>query len=398
MPWLRERKSFWAINALNFLLAQIAAIVVPFLNIFLKQHDWRYDEIGLVMAIAGLGSVVFQIPAGMISDRFSMPKRLLAISTITLGMTYVLIPHVANNLWALIPILFVSGMMGTFFAPLLSSLALSLVGRANLHKILGTNQSWGHFGGIGAAVLASVVVRAFGIDALFYLAGIIALLAASCVGLVSGLKPIDSPEQQAHLREMGIFKSTIKLLREVNIRTLLLCLVLFYLSNGPAAPTVGLYMQALGSPDHKIAWISLVAQPIMIPVAMLAARLGSSWGRKPLMLIALFVLPLRWILYALASNENHVLLITSLDGITSGIAALVIVLMCNDLTHGKGLFNSLMGLVNSVPAVGTVLGVALQGMLTQHFGFQSTFFVFAGIGLLGAVYFLFNMPETQAVS
>ena len=154
-------------------------------------------------------------------------------------------------------------------------------------------------------------------------------------------------------------------------------------------------MKALGSPDDKIAWISLVAQPIMIPVAMLAGRWGSRWGRKPLMLIALFTLPVRWILYAFATNENHVLLITTLDGITSGIAALVIVLICSDLTNKKGLFNSLMGLVNSVPALGSVLGVALQGMITQHYGFHITFFVFAGIGLLSAVYFFYRMPETQ---
>jgi MFS family permease len=392
---LRERKSFWALNGLNFFLAQIAAVVVPFLNVFLRQHEWRYDEIGLAMAVAGLGSVLFQIPAGIICDRFSMPKKLLIFSTITLGLSYVLIPHLADNLWALVPVLFISGMVGTFFAPLLSTLALSLVGRANLHKILGTNQSWGHIGGVGAALVAAAVVRAFGLNALFYLAGIISLLAAGCVGLVSGLKPIDQPEQQPELRGLGMFKSTKKLLKDPEVRTLLFCLVLFYLSNGPSAPTVGLYMKALGSPDEKIAWISLVAQPIMIPVAMLAGRYGARWGRKPLMMIALFALPLRWILYACVHSENQVLAITAIDGITSGISALVIVLMCSDLTNKKGLFNSLMGLINSVPALGAVLGVAMQGVITQYYGFHPTFFVFAGIALVGAVYFWLRMPETQ---
>jgi MFS family permease len=388
-----NRRSFWALNGLNFLLAQIAAVVVPFLNVFLKQKDWRYDQIGFAMAVVGMGSVIFQIPAGMICDRFSMPKKLLAIATISLGLAYVLIPYAVNNFYLLVPLLFVSGMMGTFFAPLLSTLALSMVGRLNLPKILGTNQSWGHLGGVGASLVAAMVVSLYGIQALFYLAGAISLVAAGTIFMLGNVTPIDPPPPAEH--RFMFFIMAKRLMQNRDICIFLFCAVLFYLATGPSAPTVGLYMKHLGSTDDKIAWISLVAQPIMIPVAWLTGKFAVNWGRKPLMLIAMFALFLRFLLYAIAHSVDQVLLITTLDGITSGVASLVIVLICSDLTHKKGMFNSLMGFVNSVPAIGTVVGVSLQGLLTQHYGFHVTFYVFAGISFIAAMSFLFFVPETH---
>lgn len=48
----------------------------------------------------------------------------------------------------------------------------------------------------------------------------------------------------------------------------------------------------------------LTAQVVMVPVALLAERFCDSWGRKPLMAIAFWVLPLRIALYAFVSTPS----------------------------------------------------------------------------------------------
>ena len=46
----------------------------------------------------------------------------------------------------------------------------------------------------------------------------------------------------------------------------------------------------------------IAAQVVMVPVAFAASRLAASWGRKPVFLIGLAVLPVRGMLYCLSIN------------------------------------------------------------------------------------------------
>jgi hypothetical protein len=61
------------LNAANFLQAEAVGVVLPILNTFLKGSHWRYDQIGIATAVAGLGTLLFQTPAGYLSRQ---PKAL----------------------------------------------------------------------------------------------------------------------------------------------------------------------------------------------------------------------------------------------------------------------------------------------------------------------------------
>lgn len=49
------------------------------LNSFLEEVRWRYDQIGLATALLGLGTLLFQAPAGVLVDRVKA-RRLLFLS------------------------------------------------------------------------------------------------------------------------------------------------------------------------------------------------------------------------------------------------------------------------------------------------------------------------------
>jgi MFS family permease len=57
------------LNAVNFFLAGLAGVILPFLSTYLKQHGWDYDTIGIAIAVGGLATFLMQIPAGILSDR-----------------------------------------------------------------------------------------------------------------------------------------------------------------------------------------------------------------------------------------------------------------------------------------------------------------------------------------
>lgn len=395
-------RSSIGINGANFLLAEVVAVIGPFLGAYLKQHEWQYDRIGLIVAAGGLGTLLMQIPAGIISDRIECRRRLLAGVSLIVGVSFVLLPMLVNSFIGVGVVQFVSGATNAFFVPLLAALALSLAGHKAFDRMMGQNQSWNHAGNIAAALLAIALVKWFGIASIFYVMAAVSVLAAMSLTLINQdeLNPDLSLEKGAkkHTAPHGIrdiLKQVRELLGNKDILALVIAVALFHLANAPVMPLVGLYLKHLGGGDEKIAQVVLVAQIVMIPVALLAGKFCTSRGRKPVFAIAFLVLPLRIFLYSVTTDPNWLLAIQALDGISAGIYGVVIALMCSDLTGGKQGFNTLLGIMQTALAFGGVLGPLIQGFLTQHLGFPTAFISFAAIAVIAAGVFLFKVPETQ---
>ncbi len=385
-------------NAANFLLAEMVGVIVPFMNVLLRQHGWNYADIGVATALAGFGLFFMQIPAGILSDRVRNQGLLLAVTSLGLGLCCGLLPFsVEKHFWIYV-LLFSGGAFASFFVPLLASLALSLVGRKRLDSTMGENQSWNHAGNIASAMLALLLVKYLGIVAVFEMIAVISVLAATSVfliradnaGAAGALEDVSS-------RERPVFKPRFKwsdLLRDRTIRILLVSVALFHLANAPVMPLVGLYLKHLGGGNDQVAWAVLIAQTVMVPVAWLAGKECSARGRKPVFAVAFLILPIRIALYSFTRNPMLLLAIQALDGIGAGVYGVVIALICSDLTRHTQGFNTLMGLAQAALALGGVLGPLLQGLSTEHLGFPAAFRILAGIAGLGAILFLLKMPET----
>lgn len=394
-------RSSVGINGVNFLLAEVVAVIGPFLGTFLKQKGWSYDRIGLVIALGGLGTLLAQIPAGVISDRIESRRLLLAGVSLLVGGSLALLPMLSESISGVALIQFLSGMGNAFFVPLLAALALSLAGHRAFDRMMGINQSWNHAGNIIAALLAIMLVQWFGVVSIFYVMAAVSVVAASSLWLIdprelnphlSGGGEQKADPQAQHIRH--ILHEVRDLLRDRRILALVVAVALFHMANAPVMPLLGLYLKELGGGDEQIAQVVLVAQVIMIPMALLAGRFCGSLGRKPVFALAFFVLPLRIFLYSITTDPQWLLAIQALDGIAAGIYGVVIALMCSDLTVGKQGFNTLLGIMQTALAVGGVVGPLLQGYLTLYLGFPLTFLCFAGIAALGAVVFLWKVPET----
>ena len=381
-------------NAANFFQAEMVGVVMPVLNALLRASHWRYDAIGMATAAAGLGTLVFQTPAGWITDRFSCRRLLFAAMAIATGVCLALVPVVPRSYVWMDSLLFVSGATQSFFAPLLGALTLGLAGHKLLNRTMGANQGWNHVGNIFAALLAMAVVSALGLNALFYSVAACSVLAAASVLLI---RERDLDERVA----AGLTGHTDKevkwmeLLRNRTILFLFISIFMFHLANAPILPTVALYVKKLGGSDDLMTATVLTAQLVMVPVALMAGRFCDSWGRKPVMTVAFWVLPLRILSYSFVSRPSAVVYLQALDGIGAGIYGVAVVALAADLTRGKGRFNTLMGLFATALAIGGFIGPLLSGFMLQHLGFRITFHAFAALAALGAIVFTRLVPETR---
>ena len=379
------------LNAANFFQAEAVGVVLPILNTFLKEGGWRYDQIGLATALLGLGTLLFQTPAGVLVDRITNRRLLFFLASLVVGVCFGIIPFLPRTAVWVDTLLFLSGAAQSIFIPVLGALALALVGYKALNRTLGENQGWNHAGNIVAALLAFVAVRYFGSASIFYSVAIASVFGAFSVywirktelkeDLASGDNQTPVP-WHAMLRDRSVF-------------SLLVAVGLFHLANAPILPVTALYIKQLGGSSELTTFTVLSAQLVMVPVAWVTGRLCDSWGRKPIMAIAFWVLPFRILSYTLAHNPHMVVLLQALDGIGAGIYSVAVVAFAADLTRGKGQFNALLGILATAQAIGGVAGPIVSGLVLQHFGFNVTFLGFAALALLAAIAFQCLVPETK---
>jgi len=172
---LLRRRSLRALDALNFFLADIQGGVGPFLVVYLTASlHWHPARVGLLMSITGIVGVLAQTPAGAIIDRIKQKRMLVALAALLLAISslaIVLIPTFpvitcAQSFTAIV---------GAFFGPTIAAISLGLVGRKNLDKRIGTNQSINSTGNVVAALLAGLIGYLIGRRYIFYFTAIMSI-------------------------------------------------------------------------------------------------------------------------------------------------------------------------------------------------------------------------------
>jgi MFS family permease len=384
------------LNAANFFQAEMAGVVVPVLGAYLQSEHWKYGAIGIATAAAGLGTLLMQTPAGVITDRFPSRRLLFAITCIVTGVSLGALPFVKQTSLWVDGLMFLSGVTASFFAPVLGALALGLVGHAALNRVIGANQGWNHAGNIAAALIGMFVVSRYGMASVFVAVAVTSLFAALSVLLI---RPGDVDETLATGRtdeDSGKSKiGWLQLLRDHRILFLFLAIALFHFANAPILPQVAMYVKSLGGSNKLMTATVLTAQLVMVPVALWSGRLCDTLGRKPIMGFAFLVLPLRIFSYTLVHSPQALVVLQSLDGIGAGIYGVAVVAFAADLTRGKGGFNTLNGLLATAVSVGGVVGPIVAGELTQRLGFRPMFAVFAAIAAVAFFILFSGVPETK---
>ncbi|MDB5311196.1 MAG: drug efflux system protein MdtG [Gemmataceae bacterium] len=378
------------LNAANFFLAELTGVVIPFLAKMLADRGWRDDAIQYAAAACGLGVFLAQTPAGVLTDRVRDRRALLAGASLVVGAAFGLLPLVPADGRVIDPLVFAGGVGQAFFVPLLGALALGLAGHAGLHKVMGENQGWNHAGNIAAAVTAMAVAARLGLPAVFYTVAVVSAFAAASVFLI---RPDDLKEEPGVTVVAG--PGLRGLFRARPVVVLVAAVALFHLANAPVMPLVGQYIARLGGTDTQVAAVVLVAQAVMIPVAVLAGRLCHRWGRKPVFAVGFIALPIRILLYSFTGDPWVLVALQVFDGIGAGIYGVVVAVVCADLTRETGGFNALQGVLATALAVGGVLGPLLAGPLVQSLGFAAAFRAFALVAAVAAGVFLLLMPETR---
>jgi MFS family permease len=139
----------------------------------------------------------------------------------------------------------------------------------------------------------------------------------------------------------------------------------------------------------------VVPQIVTVLIAAWIARRADDWGRKPLLLVAFALVPIRAVLFGVAPGAWYLVAVQALDGLTAAVVGILIPLVVADVMRGSGRYNLAQGAVGSATGIGASVGTLVSGYAAQGFGYDFGFFSLAAIGLAGLAVVYWLLPETQ---
>ena len=397
-----SRQSLYALDCLNFFLADVRAGVGPFLATYLLATlHWNPAQIGVVMAVMGIANLLADAPCGALVDSVGKKRLLIVVAALLMGVSCVFIT-IFSNFYCISAAQIINGIVSAIFAPALAAITLGLVGRQTFAIRIGRNEVFNHAGNVATALLAGIVGYLMGQEWIFYLVAIIGGASAVSVLFIKNddIDYLRSRGGALNVTPDGVIALGIRaLFSDHKILIFVVAVTLFHFANAAMLPLAGQLItrqnEIFASLDMSACIVA--AQLIMIPVAFLSGKWGNKWGRKPVFLIGFAILPIRGLLYILSDNPFFIVSVQLLDGIGAGIFGVLSVVVVADLTQGTGRYNLVLGAIATAQSLGASLSNVVSGYIVNAWGFNTGFVFLASVAALAFTIFGLMMPETKAL-
>src|ERR1700751_2335462 len=136
-----NKRSLRALDWLNIFLADVRYGIGAFFSIYLLTHlHWNPEEIGALMAIPGITSIIFQSPAGVLIDATRHKRVLVIIACISVAIASIGLTLVTDKIHIFCLAFFI-GIIITIYSPAISAITMGLVGNDAFPKRMGRNQT-----------------------------------------------------------------------------------------------------------------------------------------------------------------------------------------------------------------------------------------------------------------
>jgi MFS family permease len=370
----------------------------PFVAAHLAESGWAPASIGAILTISGLAGLTTQVPAGELIDVIGSKRALFGAAAAAAALA-LMIFGLRSDFASISGAAIIQGAVGSVLGPSIAAISLGLVGHDALAERLGRNQRFASVGALSGAALMGAIGYLLSTRYIFLAASALAVPLLLALLRIRGAdihfgRSCGAPDHHATKPNRA---SRRTLFKDVRFLAFVACLFLFQLANASILPQVSEALAHSEGHSSSLAVSALIVFP-QIVVALLSpwvGRTSTTWGRRPLLLLGLAVVPIRSGLSALTTDPILLVIFQLMDGFTGATLGVLTTLIIADLTNGTGRFNLAQGLAGTFSGVGASLSTSITGIVTQRFGYTPGLLGVTGVGLMAVAIVLVFMPETK---
>lgn len=381
-----------------FFLADIQTGWGPFVAAYLTSNSWTQLDIGLILTIGTLATMVLQIPAGALVDYIPAKRLLAATAVAAISGSALLLAF-----WPVFSVVVAAKLLhataSCLAGPVLAAISLGLVGHSLLSIRLGRNARFLSLGNAIAAGLMGAVAYYYTNQSIFF------LTAALGIPALVALAQIRSSDIDPELARGGVRKDAGaawsealgSIARSRALVIFALVVVMFQLSNAALLPIMAGSL-TIRTPQWATAIVAICIlgpQFVVAGIAPWVGRAAQSWGRRPLLMLCFMPLCVRSAVFAISNEPAAIVAVQLLDGISAATLGVLVPLVVADTTRGTGHFNFAQGVVGVAVGIGAALSTTIAGYVADFFGDAVAFLLLGSFGALGLLLVLALMPETR---
>lgn len=360
------------ISIFMFLMFGMFSAVNYYLAPYLSEKGFDAGQIGTVVAVGALVSIVAQPFWGYISDRTKTIKRILIL--LLVGTLLVSVGLFAMEHLLLIIVFYACYMfLSSPIMPL--SEALGILHAQEHRREFGRIRVWGEIG-IGISTLAiGYFVNAAGIDKLwivFFLAGAVTVLAALL------LRDSKMTPEPVNLKALG------RLLSQPKLVWLLLIALIIGIPHRMNDSMLSLYLKELGASESITGYAWFVGTMSTVPAMMFAGRMLVKWNAVGVMTIAAVIYGIRWFIYGETDNAYILVAAQLLHGITFPLFFLAAIQYMMTIVPAELRATRQSVFTVIFAGIGSLVGNYAGGYAIEQFGAGAAYVIGGVLSLAGA--------------
>lgn len=367
-------------QALYFFIFFGQGALIPYLALYFSNDAFQLSasEIGTIVAVGPVLSIVLQPIWGMAADRFGRPKRLLLVALLAAGlltMSYLLTSMylfllLIASLWALFQCAHI---------PLVDTLAIEFSKRKSVDY--GALRLFGSAGFALAVFILGQVTEQGSLGAIFYASGA-ALVLGFLVLIGIEETPVSTVERE-HIPLKALFSN----------KRFLLFLAGGSLVFGPIFANnyyFGSYVTIRGESTALVGTLFFVAVLCEIPFMRIATRVMMRFGPIPVLVFISVLSALRTGILALEPPIFTLWILAALQGFIIGLLIPVALDYVRSLVPPSTVATAVSTYMATTTGLATALFNLMSGIVLDQWTIYAVFWVYTGSSLLGACLYLIS--------
>nr|WP_251135961.1 MULTISPECIES: MFS transporter [unclassified Exiguobacterium] len=367
-------------QALYFFIFFGQGALIPYLALYFSNDAFQLSasEIGTIVAVGPVLSIVLQPIWGMAADRFGRPKRLLLVALLAAGL--LTISYLLTSIYLFL--LLISSLWALFqcaHIPLVDTLAIEFSKRKSVDY--GALRLFGSAGFALAVFILGQVTEQGSLGAIFYASGT-ALVLGFLVLIGIEETPVSTVERE-HIPLKALFSN----------KRFLLFLAGGSLVFGPIFANnyyFGSYVTIRGESTALVGTLFFVAVLCEIPFMRIATRVMMRFGPIPVLVFISVLSALRTGILALEPPIFTLWILAALQGLIIGLLIPVALDYVRSLVPPSTVATAVSTYMATTTGLATALFNLMSGIVLDQWTIYAVFWVYTGSSLLGACLYLIS--------